>query len=149
MKFLSKPLVLVIILITLFTYYYFNNVSDRMINEIDKYYPNINKIPISQLIKFTVLNLKDIDYVDFRYSSDIEYGSEKIIFWKDGKKIKVIYTIRDEEGEELGHQIILDADRLKVPYGYRCRVNNELLIKKIDDNPYYFVSPLNCALLEE
>ncbi|MFB2538266.1 MULTISPECIES: hypothetical protein [unclassified Acinetobacter] len=82
-----------------------------MMNEVDNYYPNIKKVQIRTLLKLTTLSLKTVDYVDFRYYADIENSMENIIFWQDGKKIEIIYTHLDRDGELSHRQFILNEDK--------------------------------------
>ena len=132
----------------IYFYFYLENIENRMIDKIDENYPNVKIYEINDLIEFTPLKLKKIDYIDFRHSMDLENNRENIIFWKNGQKIKIIYSEIKDDGSWRNHQIFLDADQAQVPYGYRCKPHDKIFIKDITpETKYYWISPQDCMLL--
>lgn len=86
------------------------------------------------------------DYIDFKYGFNIEsqHGFEKIVFIKNGRKIKVFYTEMHSIGELNKKQLFISTN--DIDSVFRCKPNASFQVVRIyRDNEWIDIKPLNCS----
>lgn len=128
-----------------------NDFEQRMVTQIVKDNEVGKVYKLSQFMSSASYNwLGTVDYIDIKDGFDIESddGFEKFVFFRNGRRVKVIDTELIGMGDLKKDQIFLDLTSNSAG-AYRCTPESRIEVSVIDnDSSFYFIKPLNCLKIK-